>query len=233
MGKKKKLNKMKPRTTSIMVGFKPKGNSVKVNVKDGKIVVEDGDEILPLFDGRLTTTYERENKNPKTLVHIPTNINAININRNICEFDIIFAVDTNTIEVNNVYQSIGIIIICELDKSDSGFKANYKGLNSIETVNEYKHPFIEQVCWKSAIEYILDNAKFKDMKRIGLVVDCDLGNIEKYNSKEIPIYGDFYLPNNFQLIYASADSGNENLPNKLIKCADSLATEIIKNKFKK
>jgi len=49
--------------------------------------------------------------------------------------------------------------------------------------------------------------------KIALIVDSDLPNIELYNSYSKPIYNEFRLPYNFRLIYASSDSGKENIAN--------------------
>jgi hypothetical protein len=38
---------------------------------------------------------------------------------------------------------------------------------------------------------------------------------------------DFYLPNNFKLIYASSDVGKEFLSNKLISLSDKLSNELL------
>jgi len=59
-------------------------------------------------------------------------------------------------------------------------------------------------------------------------VDNDWGNIPKYNSRELPIFEGFYLPNYFTLFYASSDTGSEYLPNVLIKMCDKYASEELK-----
>ncbi len=215
-----------------MVEFEAKGPNGKVFLKDGELMIENEGELLPLSSCTFQKEYEREKK-PKILLKFPAESSHLNLNRSLSEFDILYAVDTNTIEVSDKFYSIGTIVICELEKKVNELKANYSIMNIIESVNEYRHPNIEQVMWKGAIEHIISNDKLKSTEKVGFVVDCDLGNLNKYNSKELPIFDKFYLPDNFKLIYASADSGNEYLPNKLIKLADSEATKILKSKYKK
>jgi hypothetical protein len=57
-----------------------------------------------------------------------------------------------------------------------------------------------------------------------------LGNLPTYNTRSIPIYSDFYLPQNFELIYASADKGKrEYLVNALIATGEKMAKFLLKN----
>jgi len=62
------------------------------------------------------------------------------------------------------------------------------------------------------------------------VVDHNYGSIAKYNSGEMPIIDDFFMPTNVKLIYASADAGtNEFIPNKLIAVCDKEAKSCLEN----
>jgi len=58
-------------------------------------------------------------------------------------------------------------------------------------------------------------------------VDSDLSNIPAYNARWTPLYGDFFLPERFQLIYASSDAGRGYLANKLIQMADRAAYQLL------
>jgi hypothetical protein len=64
-------------------------------------------------------------------------------------------------------------------------------------------------------------------KRIGLLVDSDLGNHDKYNARELPIAGDFFLPEKYQLIYATSDSGKDNLLNKFMGLCDRRGRDLL------
>lgn len=61
----------------------------------------------------------------------------------------------------------------------------------------------------------------------GVIVDSDLNDLQKINSREKPIIGDFYAPNYLSLIYASVDTGMESLLNKLIQQADRVAKKTL------
>jgi hypothetical protein len=64
--------------------------------------------------------------------------------------------------------------------------------------------------------------------KIGLIVDSDLGNHQAFNNREIPIFDDFYLPENVTIIYASDKGGTEYLSTKMIKYCHDLATGLYK-----
>ena len=48
----------------------------------------------------------------------------------------------------------------------------------------------------------------------------------RINRYEIPIIGDHFLPNNFQFIFATSDSGAEYPHNKLMKICDNTGNKI-------
>jgi len=63
---------------------------------------------------------------------------------------------------------------------------------------------------------------------IGIVVDSEQDYIEAYNKRLKPIIDDFYLPENFELMYASADASNDTILNQAITYCDKTATQRIK-----
>ncbi len=65
--------------------------------------------------------------------------------------------------------------------------------------------------------------------KFAIITDHDLSNHLKYNKKELPIFYTFYLPNNFNLVFATSDSGSSNIINMLIKKCDKNANEVLKN----
>jgi hypothetical protein len=54
------------------------------------------------------------------------------------------------------------------------------------------------------------------MSRVGLVVDSELGKIEKINNGILPYIGSFLLPSHIKLLYAS-DAASDTLQNQMIK----------------
>jgi len=74
----------------------------------------------------------------------------------------------------------------------------------------------------------MNHPDFEKGAKTALVVDCDYKNIPFYNKRELPISNDFYLPESFHLVYASADKPNDGLANRLIKRADYEASNLLK-----
>lgn len=95
-------------------------------------------------------------------------------------------------------------------------------------------PFVTSICpekpenenWVRVIEILKENCKCTDPRKIGIVVDSDLGNIPAYNKREKPILGEYFLPEGFELIFAS-DKVSDNIFNSMIKLSHSLSQELI------
>ncbi len=85
----------------------------------------------------------------------------------------------------------------------------------------------ENIAWMTAIELIQKNPVVTENLKIGIIVDSDLGNIDRYNNRESPIYGNFYLPANMHLVYASTDGGKEYAANRLISLADKESSKLL------
>lgn len=62
-----------------------------------------------------------------------------------------------------------------------------------------------------------------------MIVDSYLGNLKSFNSRTNPIFEDFYLPQKYQLIYASSDTGKDLFTNFTLKQADKASTKCLKS----
>lgn len=85
---------------------------------------------------------------------------------------------------------------------------------------------IENKNWRQLVEYILKHKNYKPEHKVGLIVDSDLGNLRDYNKQLKPIADEFYLPTNFELIYAS-DRSNDNILNEVILTCHRVSKEIL------
>jgi hypothetical protein len=61
-----------------------------------------------------------------------------------------------------------------------------------------------------------------------LVTDHDLNALISYNDKQIPIFRDFYLPDNFIFMYGRGDGPSQNLLNYVVKLCDKKSAELLK-----
>ncbi len=137
------------------------------------------------------------------------------------QFDYIYAIDTNSKEVNG-----DLISVCYCVK----YKPSTRELLMRGPICFKNNPDVtEKTNWRELIKDIIHQKEYRDNFKIAIIVDSDYGNIEKYNSRESPIDTQFFLPENFTLIYASTDSGLENFPNRLIAECDKLAKKYIKD----
>jgi hypothetical protein len=139
----------------------------------------------------------------------------------------VYAIDTNTKNANDKAISVSTIVLCKLDSdADGNLTVQYGPLRSLEFWNIKDHP--ENVAWMKVIQFITQDQTYNPNWKIGVVVDSDLGNLPAYNTRSLPIYSDFYLPENFELIYASADRGKgEFLVNHLIAMSEDMAKSLL------
>lgn len=93
-------------------------------------------------------------------------------------------------------------------------------LTVLEFWNAEIHP--EVLGWYALMGAIKEQEDMSG-KKIGVIVDSNLGDIDKYNSREKPLFGNEYIPPNVTLIYASADK-KDSIANKLIWLCDDLAS---------
>lgn len=137
-------------------------------------------------------------------------------------FDVVYAADTNTKPIHNGKHlfSIGCVFKGIITQThENGGTIFFEPFAIFGWVWSGDHK-IEQETWVKAIQKIL-TVEPED-RRIGFVVDSDLGNLEAYSDRSLPLIKDFYLPSNIKLIYASADHSDE-WPNQMIRRCDKLA----------
>lgn len=138
-------------------------------------------------------------------------------------FKHILAIDTNIgryrSQVIDEELEIGLAFGIALLEKDDSIELIPLRLPFITELNPVKP---EQQNWIRLIELLKGNCKCSDTRKIGIVVDCDLDNIPKYNSRELPILGNYYLPEGFELIFAS-DKVSDNIFNQMIKDSHKLS----------
>jgi hypothetical protein len=142
-------------------------------------------------------------------------------------FDFIAAVDTNTRHIGGKEISVtGVVIatpmmipgpkgLAEYWKFDVPFCLEFTGVKTKP----------ENLGWAAALEQFKVRGLVTEAIRIGLIVDSDLGNIPDYNSLKMEFLPRIMLPPSVQLIYASSDSGKENVANKILATADSVSSQ--------
>jgi len=143
-------------------------------------------------------------------------------------FDLIIAVDTNTKVIESEIISVTGIVHCVVQKTldPDGYYVDFPwhGVILFRNCSSELHP--EKFGWMTVIKESI--RRFLDKpKRIAIVTDHDLDNHGLYNDKKIPIFKDFYLPDNFALIYGRSDGPRQNIMNYVVKQCDTKSREIL------
>lgn len=145
----------------------------------------------------------------------------VTIHRLLEKYNHLFAIDTNTIK----FKDVGTISFTTVYKGVMKNLDGVYGHTSGETVfQDYRlnvpgNP--EVSAWHVLISRIQEfNPKL--FGRIGIIVDSELGKIKDINFRRSPILDNFYLPPNFELIFASDKSGKEEyFSNKLLALCEA------------
>jgi len=70
-------------------------------------------------------------------------------------------------------------------------------------------------------------------ERIALITDTEYSLIKEINARRHPLFEGFYLPEKFELIYATSDAGvTEYLPNKMMRECDGVAKRSLEHALK-
>lgn len=178
-------------------------------------------EVLIFYEGKekrkIINAFYFENILPPATVH-----------RLLLQYNHLFAIDTNTVN----FRDIGAMSFTTVYKGVMKDLGEAHGHMSGETIfQDYRlnvpgNP--EVSAWHVLISRIQEfNPKLTG--RIGIIVDSELGKIKDINFRRAPLIDDFYLPPNFELIYASDGSGKEEyFSNKLLAVCDANSKRMLK-----
>ncbi len=242
-GKKYKhccINK-KPRITGSLLEMGVIDGNVQHEIKmsflNGNVELQiDGVPSIPLA-AYLKTSHDREKKDPKPVNQIPLDPNKIITNSDYAlkKYDAIFAIDTNTDfpkKLPNV--SISCCLATRLDLIYDKDKPSTQQY-AIKYFLEFRNiqDKAENIAWMTFIQLLISETPDFYQLKIGLIVDSDLGNIPAFNNQSLPIFADFYLPQNIELIYASADKPKDGLVNLFISICDKEAKKFLNHVAKK
>jgi hypothetical protein len=144
-------------------------------------------------------------------------------------FDLIIAVDTNTKLVTSEIISVtGVVHCIAQTTSDSDtYHVDFPWHGAALFRNCPNELPAEKFGWITVMQETNRDPQ-NIRKRFALVTDHDLDNHLLYNRREKPIFRDFYMPDNFVLMYGRGDGPNHNLLNYLIRLCDKESTELLK-----
>jgi hypothetical protein len=214
----------KPREGSLLLDF---GKPVRVDrvglTSEGEVLFETGDgQMLRPVRTFLETSYERS-KGPKVLNRLvpPTDRLFLDPWHGIAKYKRLFAIDTNSRFVGSERVAVtGIVEFIPLVSKRSALIFPRRAIELRNVTALYP----ERVGWLRAIDLLVSELGFALLQvPVGLIVDSDLANLERFNLRLMPLGGDRYLPQNMEFIYATSDAGKEHPLNRAIAEADKIA----------
>jgi hypothetical protein len=205
-------------------------DAVSIDPNTGQVLFFERGVVVEPLSARIEASYEREDasqKDFKITVQAPLVPDQLcaHPSRIIERFDHLFAIDTNTKESNGEIVSVTGIV------HGNTAKVIIPGKTVLQLYKIHCIEFRgiqdkqENVAWTCLIQSLLHNPGYHPALQFGLIVDSDLSNLEMYNSRQLPVYGEFYLPGNMKFIYASSET-RENLPNMMLDLADKESKRI-------
>lgn len=187
------------------------------------------------FGGAMVNTYSevsyKRTKGPKVVSRIPQADPTLSFNSSTALFknyDFLCAVDTNTREIND--QRVSVVGVVTFRQAPPPEGASEYWALDVPFCWEFvglKVEKPENFGWVAALEKLHHLKLIEPEMRVGMVVDSDLGNLIDYNARRKPYFESHMLPENVQLIYASADTGGESLLNRVLKVADSVSAQVL------
>lgn len=142
-----------------------------------------------------------------------------------------YAVDTNTLETPGVGRlSVTAVIRGQCSPvGDGQTAAGYELVHRQSAINVQGNPELHAL--HSIVQHLSSSGG--PTERIGLITDTEYSLIKEINARRHPLFEDFYLPEKFELIYATSDAGvTEYLPNKMMRECDGVAKQSLAHALK-
>lgn len=222
MKAKGKRHPSKPRFERVYATTADHVEEISLSVDPKRGVVHFGPAVTNSYG---EVSYQRP-RGAKILTRTPLAGPGLQLDPNdglLSNYDVLVAVDTNTRQV--AAQRISVTGIVVGVRARCGEALAYRTPFCLELVDVAEEP--ERIGWMMAIRELREQRIVQPEARVGMIVDADLGRIPAYNSRELPLYRAFFLPDWIQLIYASADVGRTYLANKLIQMADRASRQVL------
>lgn len=184
---------------------------------------------------RRQITHVRKGKDDKVLFSAPANdfsLSRGHLDELKTRFDYLLAADTNTISDHNgpVRFSGYTASACTIAVITDPLQALtneilFQPLASYLILDSGAETKPEPLGWHLALTRHTDTP-FLRTKRLGFIVDSELGKHLDINARKVPYYAGHPLPSNTALIYASGDK-SEMFANQMLKYCDNIAGQVL------
>lgn len=193
--------------------------------RDGKVRVATAESEVKPVRSYIQTSYKRPKKSAKVVNRIPTQTLAFHDpNLSLSKYSLVVAVDTNTpIPDDNSVAFSGMIWTQIVPDPPESYRVRiFK--ETVAEIRNFSAP-AERIGWSLMARSVI-NSPAGD--QIAMVVDSHLGLHPAIEERLEPLLGGVYLPENFSLVYASADARQAYLANELLKMCDRNARALAK-----
>jgi hypothetical protein len=223
--------------TSMSIGFRlPKNsNAAKASIRpDGTIVITDtqGKEIVPEYMER-EVFYDRPSK-PKvqTRWRLEAGLASVSGIPELARYESLFAIDTSTRTIDGERVSVACFFSFRLMPDGEKFVVEPEANLNFYEFRGVNGGNPEMLAILKVASDVAATAPVRAVDhRFAIVTDSELGAHDEISSRARPIYGNHWLPEQFTLIYASADTGHEFLK-RLVRFCDRQAGVYFKEMVK-
>ncbi|NTW62137.1 hypothetical protein HGB25_01850 [Candidatus Saccharibacteria bacterium] len=168
-------------------------------------------------------------KKPKVLERLP-GVACLDLTRWVFENnDVIFVMDTNTIDIAGEQISSSTVIQITPEKYVNTDLIQARSKSVIQFFfSGVAGGIAEKRAWLYLINIVMRSAKYRSTTRFSIVTDHDIANHEEYNNHIFPIWGIIFLPKNWRLAYAKDQPVKGDL-GKLIRECENLNKKTLKS----
>ena len=226
---------IKPREHSVIVVSSERLQGFHYDYKEMELTgLTVGNQLIKPVMSYSQTHYKSESGKEKVISRVQDKVipNESELMRHLFSaFDLIIAIDTNTKVIAGERISATGIVHCALQlmsgPEHDGYHADFPWHGAFLFRNCPNGLPPEKFGWMTEIKRI-NSVPLSGSKRFAIVTDHDLDSHTSYNAKETPIASDFYLPDNFTLMYGRGDGPTQNLLNYLVKQCDKESSDVLK-----
>lgn len=219
-----------------MADKKPRKLAINIHINQGESIGGTWDEkeqrlsLRVLRDGKIVsarkiqlTAYYDRSKKPKILNQLEFRRSSeftVSHDIAVTRYSQLWAIDTNRRELFGHIANVSGVTVCSTDGSN-----DYYPVLAIIFGKVFGNP--ELYAWRRFIEFVQTTPRYDAQHCYGLVVDSEFSLISSLNSRERAIHGHFVLPPNWTLIYATSDSGKEDILNRILAISDKMSTLVL------